>query len=1093
MLKGLTTTFKNKCNATEVVLSEYLVLGNQTIPIKAKLDDDSYENGNFVGTFILKKIEFETDATYDFKDKEFEYYKKIDNESIKIGTFITTEVTINDSQDLVKVVGMDYGLKTQVEYTSSLDYASGTITLKDVWDEACTLSGLESGINDFANSDFIVDSDQFTGTGATIRDVFKGIAMSSGTFVKVMNDDKIYLIFNELTSELKNLEINGSATIQDGYKLNSLELQGNTTQDGTPTPSSPVDIDVVTGRQNVEVVGKNLFNDYRITPRTLAGVTYSGVDGGTKLDGTYDRSVSADFWLTESMKNSYNNLILLKANTTYTIKVSVVSGTFTSNYGISCALSSRTADENKTFSYNYQILTQDGTTWEKTFTVGDSDIYGAGVRFTLTTNRITTFNNTVFHVQIEKSSTASEYEAYKGQNYEVNLGKNLLKFDLATAKLYNTQGTWNDNDIYSFYGIDAIVNNDNTITIGSGTATAGYNFYLYRNETGKRLSLPAGTYTFSTNTSPASGNGNLAIRFRDNNGNTISGVSDLRWSGGTSTSATKTINQDFQVAIYIQISNDATETEKTYQIQIEKGSTASLYSPYFTPIELCKIGDYKDRIYKSNGKWYIEKKIGKVVLVGSDDEGWQMISSQELTNTIYLSSFAIDGLMKENTLTFSNYFTKQSGLWNNDVEGYQLTTQDRNIRLRINKSTASYVSAFKTWLSTHNTTVYYVLATPTITEITNTELISQLESIELFKGLNNITISSNDLPSPLKITYYNNELDIIEDYTDLEDKRDTHPWTCLRLGMSQIDGENVDYIDEELVEQYGENWLILNDNPFAYNQTKRQQLIMNIFNQIKEFGYSSFSSKTSFKPYLTCGDLIKFKNRDGNLVNSIVLRYDHDYENITIEAPSETSATVNYIYPLSAIDVAKRAQIEVDKEQGQITSLVETTTNLNTRTTKNETDINNNYQEIIGKFNDVASVDDVTQLRQAMQTTMTEQELRIENIQSALDGGVEKVTTTSGTFDENGLTMEKTGAKTKGVFDESGLDIQDAQGSSNQDLLFAGYVDSDKAQSNQDLTPYEGQTVVYTKNIIVKNYLTIGTHSRIEDFEDGTGVFYIGG
>ena len=46
---------------------------------------------------------------------------------------------------------------------------------------------------------------------------------------------------------------------------------------------------------------------------------------------------------------------------------------------------------------------------------------------------------------------------------------------------------------------------------------------------------------------------------------------------------------------------------------------------------------------------------------------------------------------------------------------------------------------FKTWLSTHNTTVYYALATPTDTEITDSELIEQLNHIyELYHGTNNL-------------------------------------------------------------------------------------------------------------------------------------------------------------------------------------------------------------------------------------------------------------------------------------------------------------------------------------------------------------------
>ena len=141
MLKNLTQTFKDNCNAREVILSEYVVLDNIQIPIKAELNDDCYNEGNFIGTFIFKELRFETSNEYDFKKKEFEYYKVVNGESVKIGTFITTEITDNDTEETIKVVAMDYGLKTQVEYTSKLNYGSGNVTLLDVWNENCEMSG----------------------------------------------------------------------------------------------------------------------------------------------------------------------------------------------------------------------------------------------------------------------------------------------------------------------------------------------------------------------------------------------------------------------------------------------------------------------------------------------------------------------------------------------------------------------------------------------------------------------------------------------------------------------------------------------------------------------------------------------------------------------------------------------------------------------------------------------------------------------------------------------------------------------------------------------------------------------------------------
>jgi len=413
MLKGLTSTWKNGCNAKTLTFSEYIIIDNKKIPVKAVLKDDCYNNGNFIGTFIFKEISFEVENNIDFKRKEFEYYKVVNGEAIKFGTFITTEITDNDTTELVKVVGMDFGLKTQVEYMSSLDYSSGLITLLDVWNECCELSGLTSGITDFTNSDFIVESDQFTGTGATIRDVFVAIAQSSCSFVKVMNDDKIYLIFNEATQ------------------------------------------------------------------------------------------------------------------------------------------------------------------------------------------------------------------------------------------------------------------------------------------------------------------------------------------------------------------------------------------------------------------------------------------------------------------------------------------------------------------------------------------------------------------------------DVVEDYTDLDDKRDTKPITCVRLGMSQIVGENLDLKNDELVKKYGEHWLIINDNPFAYTQKKREELIYAILDKIKGFGYSAFSAKTSFKPYLTCGDIIKFKNKNGELINSILLRYEHNYDEITLEAPSETSATVNYVYPANAIDLYKKAEVKVNKEANNITFLTEQTKTLRENLTNGLNKANSTANDALQKANDGLSNVNVQYYLSTSNTTLS--------------------------------------------------------------------------------------------------------------------------
>lgn len=163
------------------------------------------------------------------------------------------------------------------------------------------------------------------------------------------------------------------------------------------------------------------------------------------------------------------------------------------------------------------------------------------------------------------------------------------------------------------------------------------------------------------------------------------------------------------------------------------------------------------------------------------------------------------------------------------------------------------------------------------------------------------------------------DIEEVDDYISLDDKRDTQPITCMSLGFSNIDGEEIIRKDNDLIALYGENWLRIDDNYFAYSTAKMNLLIDNIFNKVKGFGYSSFVTKYSFKPYLQLGDMIYFKNKNGAKIRSVIFKIDTDYDDITLSAPSITNATVEYERPDDALTIAKKTQIEVDEANSRIT------------------------------------------------------------------------------------------------------------------------------------------------------------------------------
>lgn len=142
--------------------------------------------------------------------------------------------------------------------------------------------------------------------------------------------------------------------------------------------------------------------------------------------------------------------------------------------------------------------------------------------------------------------------------------------------------------------------------------------------------------------------------------------------------------------------------------------------------------------------------------------------------------------------------------------------------------------------------------------------------------------------------------------------------------------------------------------------------------------------------------------------------------------------------------------------------------------------IKENNEDILEKIK--STNDDLVKISENVTDIQTATSRVITFTQDIEQNGVSKVKTETGyTFDKEGLRIEKTGAETKSKLNETGLEIQDATGSNDEILLKAGY-------DNET-----GETIVKSKNMTVEKYLTIGKNSRIEDFENGTAVFFVGG
>lgn len=193
-------------------------------------------------------------------------------------------------------------------------------------------------------------------------------------------------------------------------------------------------------------------------------------------------------------------------------------------------------------------------------------------------------------------------------------------------------------------------------------------------------------------------------------------------------------------------------------IQLEKGTEATSYAPYFEPIELCKIGDYQDYIYRDlAGNWKIHKEISSYTFTGQ--EGWTKHPNGSFYSSNNLYGSLGGALPASNTdvaavisdafiaSTYSSFDHSSAGQICINSDG---TNNPRIAASGYNSST----NTFTGMLASKRPKLYYALAEATDEELTNEELIAQLDALMeggSYEGTTYITVSSEDLPALLKV------------------------------------------------------------------------------------------------------------------------------------------------------------------------------------------------------------------------------------------------------------------------------------------------------------------------------------------------------
>lgn len=178
-------------------------------------------------------------------------------------------------------------------------------------------------------------------------------------------------------------------------------------------------------------------------------------------------------------------------------------------------------------------------------------------------------------------------------------------------------------------------------------------------------------------------------------------------------------------------------------------------------IELCKINNTKDYIYKSGADWKLHTAIAGRTFNGSDTDinasGW--FNSSETTTTLQVAALNIATLNANfaghsySKMTHFEYLTDNATMSNGKFKMVNnLSGSVNHIRLALSKTIAADITAAQNWMATNKPRIYYALKTATDTTITDATLIAQLEAISTALDSGDtpiITAGANNLPAIL--------------------------------------------------------------------------------------------------------------------------------------------------------------------------------------------------------------------------------------------------------------------------------------------------------------------------------------------------------
>lgn len=295
--------------------------------------------------------------------------------------------------------------------------------------------------------------------------------------------------------------------------------------------------------------------------------------------------------------------------------------------------------------------------------------------------------------------------------------------------------------------------------------------------------------------------------FFTDTGETVSGEGSSITLNGTANAVFKDIK------FYGNTQQDGTPTPETpLEVQVVTGDQTIIisdndqqsqsYMISLGGLELCKLGSYRDYIYKGNNGWYIHKETDHVKIDSLSDGTSYAIDTSSTNTTRVLINQCLNGqgAFNDRALSKCNHLRYVSN-WNSDKVGFfpdaDAGGTKNGLCFRINKETiGTDATEIEAWLNANPLKVYYVLAAATDELITDSVLISQLKAIEKAQSYGGTTgiVISGSLSATLSVkAFTNNWSGTVAALGNEIDELSNRPATETTIGLVKVgDGLEID-------------------------------------------------------------------------------------------------------------------------------------------------------------------------------------------------------------------------------------------------------------------------------------------------------------